>query len=48
MYNCSGPVVETSTGEQLISTRSFAVTKCSAWLVSKDSSCISSCNPSYT
>ena len=30
-------MVETSTGEALISTRPFAVTKWSAWLVSKDS-----------
>jgi hypothetical protein len=29
--------VETSAGEPLISTRLFAVTKCSAWLVSNES-----------
>jgi len=29
--------VETSAGELLISTRPFAVTKCSAWLVSNES-----------
>jgi len=40
--------VETSAGETPISTRPFAVTKCSAWLVSKESPRHSGCKPSYT
>jgi len=32
----NNPVVEMSAREPLISMRSFAVTKCSAWLVSKE------------
>ena len=37
VIQCSNPDVETSAGEPLISMRPFAVTKCSAWLVSKES-----------
>jgi hypothetical protein len=44
----SSPVVETSAGEPLISTRLFAGAKCSAWLVSKESPRISGFKPSYT
>jgi hypothetical protein len=40
--------VETSAGEPLISTRPFAVTKCSAWLVSNESSRLSGSKHSYT
>jgi len=40
--------VETSAGEPLISTRPFAVTKCSARLVSNESPRLSGSKPSYT
>jgi len=40
--------VEKSSGDPLISTRPFAVTKWSAWLVSKVSPCLSGSKPSYT
>jgi len=40
--------METSAGEPLISTRPFAVTKWSAWLVSKESSRVWGSKPSYT
>ena len=33
---CSNPVVETRAGEPLVCMRPFTVTKCSAWLVSKE------------
>ena len=41
----SSPVVETSAGVPLISMRLFAAAKWSAWLVSKESPCLS---PNYT
>jgi len=40
--------VETIAGEPLISMRPFAVTKWSAWLVSKDSPFLAGSLPSYT
>lgn len=40
--------METNAGEPLISTRPFAVTKWSSWLVSKESPCLSGSKPNYT
>ena len=40
--------METSAGEPVISMRPFAVTKCSAWLVSKESPRLSGSLPSCT
>ena len=40
--------MESSAGEPLISMRPFAVTKWSAWLMSKESPCLSGSKPSYT
>ena len=44
----NNPVVETSAGEPLISMRPFAVTKCSAWLLSKEPLRLWDSKPSYT
>jgi hypothetical protein len=44
----SSPVVNTNAREQLISKRPFAVTKCSPWLVSKQSYHLSGSKLSYT
>ena len=48
MVQWNSPVVETSAGEPLISTRPFAVMKWSAWLVSKKSPLLWDANPRYT
>jgi len=44
----SNPVVEMNEGEPLISMRTFAVAKCSGWLVSKEFPCLLGSKPSYT
>ena len=44
----SNPVAETNAGESLISMRTFAVAKCSAWLMSKEFLCFLGSKPSHT
>jgi hypothetical protein len=44
----SNPVVETNAGEPLVSMRTFAIAKCSAWLVSKEFLCLLGSKPSYS